>query len=434
MKRLNENPEIIKIKDKNVCVLTWFNHERVLDLKETQEKVFKHLNLPLNVYFDKNLTHAKFMDYCLKNIDSDIFIFFDLDCVPMDNKIYENIVDELIKEECIIGIEQTANHLDSNFIYAGPACFGITKDLYNKLGKISFDGTHRSDIAQEYTYLCYDNNITVKFMKLVSSKNNKWKLGIDRNFGNGCFYEFKDSTIYHQFQTNLEEQKQDFKIECGKIINNPNKLKNLVIITSVLNISNNPLSYTNTRSVYSYKERLEQTINTINSLTKIENKHILFVETSEVPSEDEEIIKNKVDFYLNLKDEPKIKENVNGLFKNSGEALQILSSLNNIDLNRYDNIIKISGRYWLNENFNESLFDNEYNIFKECEAGTCFYTILYKINKKYFDKYIQALNETYQYTEQIENVFLRNFVNNCIKVNQLGVTGNISVNGELIIK
>jgi hypothetical protein len=169
-------------------------------------------------------------------------------------------------------------------------------------------------------------------------------------------------------------------------------------------------------------------------LTKIENKHILFVETSEVPSEDEEIIKNKVDFYLNLKDEPKIKENVNGLFKNSGEALQILSSLNNIDLNRYDNIIKISGRYWLNENFNESLFDNEYNIFKECEAGTCFYTILYKINKKYFDKYIQALNETYQYTEQIENVFLRNFVNNCIKVNQLGVTGNISVNGELIIK
>jgi hypothetical protein len=84
----------------------------------------------------------------------------------------------------------------------------------------AFDGTHRSDIAQEYTYLCYENNITVKFIKLVSSKNSKWKLGRDRFFGNGCFYEFKDSAIYHQFQTNLEEQKQDFKLECEKIINN----------------------------------------------------------------------------------------------------------------------------------------------------------------------------------------------------------------------
>ena len=48
-------------------------------------------------------------------------------------------------------------------------------------------------------------------------------------------------------------------------------MKNLVIITSVLNISNNPLSYTPTRSVYSYEERLEQTFKTIDSLSKIKN-------------------------------------------------------------------------------------------------------------------------------------------------------------------
>ena len=117
-------------------------------------------------------------------------------------------------------LEQTANHLDSNFIYAGPACFGITKNVYNKLGRVSFDGTYRSDIAQEFTYLAYENNISVKFLELTSSKNNKWKLGVDRFFGNGCFYTFKDSKIYHQFQTNLEDQKNEFKLECEKIINN----------------------------------------------------------------------------------------------------------------------------------------------------------------------------------------------------------------------
>lgn len=220
MKKITEKPDLLMINGKTVCVLTYFNNNNILDIQKAHESVFKHFNLTINTYFDENMKAYEFMDYWMKNIESDIFIFFELDCVPLDNKIYENIVDELIKEECIIGIEQTANHLDSNFIYAGPACFGITKDVYNKLGKLSFDGTRRSDVAQEYTYLAYENNISVKFIELVSSKNNKWQLGRDRFFGNGCFYTFKDSKIYHQFQTNLEDQKNDFKLECEKIINN----------------------------------------------------------------------------------------------------------------------------------------------------------------------------------------------------------------------
>ena len=218
MMKLDKSPETIIIDGKKVCALTWLNNERVLGIKNIQEKVFKHFRLPINVYFDDNLTHAKFMDHSLKYFDSDIFIFFDLDCVPLDDRLYKNIVEEIISEDCIIGIEQTANHLDPNFIYAGPACFGITKELYNKLGQVTFDGNYRSDIAQEYTYLAYENNIKVKFIKLISSKNNKWKLGKDRFFGNGCFYKLNDSKIYHQFQTNLEEQRLDFKLECERII------------------------------------------------------------------------------------------------------------------------------------------------------------------------------------------------------------------------
>jgi hypothetical protein len=220
MKKLTESPELLSIRDKKVCVLTWYNNDIVSDLKLAQEKVFNHFNLKINTYFDENLTHAKFMDYCLQNFESDIFIFFDLDCIPLDNRVIENIVDELIKEDCIVGIEQSANHLNPDFIYAGPACFGITKSIYDKIGGVSFDGTHRSDVAQEYTYLSYEKNISVKFFELISSKNNKWKLGGNRFFGNGCLYSFKDSKIYHQFQTGIEEQKEDFKLECEKIVGN----------------------------------------------------------------------------------------------------------------------------------------------------------------------------------------------------------------------
>jgi hypothetical protein len=219
MKNLTEKPDLLLINGKKVCVLTYFNSINILETQKLHESVFKHFNLTLNTYFCENMKACDFLDYWIKNIESDIFIFFELDCIPLDSKIYENIVNELLKEECIIGIEQTANHLDSNFIYAGPACFGITKDVYNKLGSVSFDGTYRSDIAQEHTYLAYEKNIKVKFLELISSKNSKWKLGTNRFFGNGCIYSLNDSKIYHQFQTNLEEQRNEFKLECQKIIN-----------------------------------------------------------------------------------------------------------------------------------------------------------------------------------------------------------------------
>jgi len=220
MKNLNDSPNILNIKGKDVCVLTWFNSNIVYDIYENQKKVFDKLEMSIDCYFDESLTHAKFMDHSLKNFKSDIFIFFDLDCIPTDKGLYENIVNELTKEECIIGIEQSANHLDPNFIYAGPACFAITKELYDKLGQISFDGTQRSDVAQEHSYVCYEKGVKVKFFELVSSKNNKWKLGPDRFFGNGCFYKLNENIIYHQFQTPLLEEKTDFFSKCEKIINN----------------------------------------------------------------------------------------------------------------------------------------------------------------------------------------------------------------------
>lgn len=221
MKRLDETPETIEIKGKKICVLSWFNHERVNDLYEIQKKVFKKFDMKINHYFDPNMTHAKFMDYSLLNFDADIFIFFDLDCIPVMEGLYEMIVDEHLKNDCVIGIEQSSQHFTPNFIYAGPACFSISKKVYNLLGNISFDGImFRSDVAEEISYACIKNQIPLKFFELVSSKNNKWKLGDDRFFGNGCYYKMNEKLIYHQFQTNLDEQKRDFENECINLINN----------------------------------------------------------------------------------------------------------------------------------------------------------------------------------------------------------------------
>ena len=41
---------------------------------------------------------------------------------------------------------------------------------------------------------------------------------------------------------------------------------NLILITSVICITNKPLSYTKTRSVFTHEERFEQTLKTIQTI------------------------------------------------------------------------------------------------------------------------------------------------------------------------
>ena len=43
---------------------------------------------------------------------------------------------------------------------------------------------------------------------------------------------------------------------------------NLIIVTSVINTINEPLSYTETRSVFTAEQRFEQTIKSIESIKK----------------------------------------------------------------------------------------------------------------------------------------------------------------------
>jgi hypothetical protein len=78
-------------------------------------------------------------------------------------------------------------------------------------------------------------------------------------------------------------------------------MANLVLITSIVNTPNKPLSYTNTRSVFSRKERFEQTKLTIQSIkNKIPNNKILLVECSDFNEEEKLYFEKECDYILNL--------------------------------------------------------------------------------------------------------------------------------------
>ena len=207
---------------------------------------------------------------------------------------------------------------------------------------------------------------------------------------------------------------------------------NLVIITSVINISKDPLDYSRVRSVYTPEERYTQVIKTIESINgKIENSDILFLESSEIDIEKENTIKDMVDHYVKLTDD-KIKKVIDGQFKASAESTQILEGLKRIDINKYHNIYKISGRYSRNDNFDYMKYDNDHNIFFETSDGLKIATVFYKINKKYIDTFISTLEYCSNSKNMLEMEFKNSFVDEYKKIEVLGVEGNVSVDGNYI--
>jgi hypothetical protein len=207
---------------------------------------------------------------------------------------------------------------------------------------------------------------------------------------------------------------------------------NLVIITSVINISKNPLDYTNTRSIYTPEQRYTQTIKTITSIRyKIENSEILFLESSDIDDDKENIIKNMVDYYVKLIGDD-IKEIIDGKFKASAESTQILEGLKEIDISKYSNIYKISGRYFLNDNFDYSKYNNDENIFFETEDGLNLATVFYKVNSRYIDLFKNTLLFCSSSRNMLETEFKNLFNNNYKKIEILGIEGNVSIDGYYV--
>ena len=101
-----------------------------------QKLVFEKQNLQITqIKFSvehSTFGHGDFLNETAKKCDSKYIIFFDVDCIPLVTNLYEIIIEELEKEQCIIGIEQKCNCNSFNHIYAGPACLAFPISLYKE--------------------------------------------------------------------------------------------------------------------------------------------------------------------------------------------------------------------------------------------------------------------------------------------------------------
>jgi hypothetical protein len=222
-------------------------------------------------------------------------------------------------------------------------------------------------------------------------------------------------------------------------------MSNIIIITSIINISKNPLSYTNIRSIYTPYERFEQTKITISSIRKyIPHSIILLVECSDISNDIENYFKDNVDFFLNLYNDSTVRFCSTSQSKSLGEGMMTIKALEYINNNniKYNNLIKISGRYWLNNNFIFEYFNNDNIVVKKSydSKNTSISTCLYKLPFKILNLFYIFLKENIISMKNCigYEILFADFLNNIIKeqyvidyIDLIGVSGHISVDGIL---
>ena len=123
------------------------------------------------------------------------------------------------------------------------------------------------------------------------------------------------------------------------------------IITSVINTISKELTY-GPRSYYNSTERFKDTLKTIQSIKQyVPTAEIYLIEGSKLNHNMEFVFQSLVDVYINTSNNSEITQGINSKMKGYGEALQLKYMFNNYNLEKYDFIFKISGRYYLNKNF-----------------------------------------------------------------------------------
>ena len=219
-------------------------------------------------------------------------------------------------------------------------------------------------------------------------------------------------------------------------------MKNFVLITSVINTPQKPLSYCKTRSIYSREERFLQLKQTISSIReKIIDVFIFLVECTELTDEENDFLNMNCDHVMNLwKEDPSLQCNIFSLSKSLGEGSMTIKCLDYIIKNNitFENFFKISGRYYLNDNFNYNNIISYPNVVVKIQNDPDnINTSLYKLSFNHILEFKQFLLNSIVRMIKCEGyeVIFASFVNTLNELTyfeKIGVSGLIAVSGDII--
>lgn len=209
----------------------------------------------------------------------------------------------------------------------------------------------------------------------------------------------------------------------------------IFLITSTIRYSDRPLSYTQTRSVYSTDQRLEQTLQSIESVrTKVPGALVILLENSDISVSETSILQNAVDWFVSFAHDTRSVKFRDGPYKGAGELYMLMWIQEIVQHIDYHLMFKLSGRYWLSDFFCLGNFrPDKFGFFMRDNSHS---TRLYCVPKLLEATYQNQLKKTFGAAQKgvtIESLIMHGVPKEKIQLmDRLGVSGYIAPTGELI--
>jgi hypothetical protein len=203
------------------------------------------------------------------------------------------------------------------------------------------------------------------------------------------------------------------------------------IVASIINLSDAPLSYVAKRSIFSAKERIEQTKRTIASIRqRVPGARVLLVEQGskdDLPSE----LTGMADEYRFIGGRRAVRLACDSPFKGLGEVVALLQLRKDLQPDRQ--YFKISGRYHLDDHFDIGKWrDTGFGFKYRSPSSVC--TVVYKVSGDVLGWWFLSLWLSIPFcllNRPIESIFHRFIPNSKIhRTDIIGVSGLASVNAE----
>jgi len=205
------------------AIFTSFNFHISADIVESSlkymNKVVENLGIdyrPLEYFYSyEQVEHWQTLDFGVNSLFEqgyDDVLILDVDCIPLGRAALRYTFKQ-IEQGILIGTAQRSMHIENNkHVYVGSPCTGISKELFDKLGRPSFKYTTRGDTSEELSYLAEEKGLRIEI--LMPSKYEKdpwggpaWELDTpDKKYGIGTTFVDKDGEemFYHLFEGRIE--------------------------------------------------------------------------------------------------------------------------------------------------------------------------------------------------------------------------------------
>jgi len=233
------------INGEKIVIFTFFGDggrqqqelERHARVMEWQQRVFEHLNIPINyVYnnfnqFDFGQALDSFTNATVNHVD--YWIHFDIDAIPLNGNVIKEIYDKIKDKKTIWGCASQSNHIIVNgskqHAYCNSSTFGLSTKLYKSIRSPSFRHTNRGDVAEELTWKCQELGYTISlvypasFDGVTDEEASFYQIGkysdLDNGFRFGMGTLYSDM-IYHATMQIVPRSTELFIEKCNNVINN----------------------------------------------------------------------------------------------------------------------------------------------------------------------------------------------------------------------